>query len=88
MVDASAGPAGRETIRQLYARLANCVDELLFDHPDGDLVLVCHGGACEVVLAWLDGIGPEEMAWPEITNGMVIDRARLRPRSSAHRSII
>ena len=79
VVDADAAPAGGETIRQLYARLANCVNELLFDHPDGDLVLVCHGGVVRVVLAWLDGIGPEEMAWPEITNGMVIDRAAPSP---------
>ena len=32
-----------------------------------------------VVLAWLDGIGPEEMDWPEVTNGMVVDRAAPSP---------
>ena len=52
-----------------------CLNELLSDHPYGDLVLVCHGGVVRVVSAWLDGIGPEEMAWPEVANGMVIDRA-------------
>ena len=88
MVDADAAPAGGETVRQLYARLADCVNELLSDHPDGDLVLVCHGGVVRVVLAWLDGIGPEEMAWPEITNGMVIDRAAPSPALVTSCSII
>jgi 2,3-bisphosphoglycerate-dependent phosphoglycerate mutase len=75
VVDADAAPPEGETVRQFYARLAACLGELLADHPDGDLVLVCHGGVVRVALAWLDGIGPEEMDWPEVTNGMVVDRA-------------
>ncbi len=89
VVDADAAPAGGETVRQFYARLADCVNELLLDHPDGDLVLVCHGGVVRVVSAWLDGIAPEEMAWPEVTNGMVVDRVAPSPAlvtSSSHYS--
>lgn len=79
VVNADAAPPGGETVRQFYARLTSCVKELVCDHPDGDLVLVCHGGVVRVVLAWLDGNGPEEMAWPEVTNGIVVDRAAPLP---------
>jgi broad specificity phosphatase PhoE len=74
VVDADVAPAGGETVRQFYARLVAGVNELLFDHPYGDVVLVGHGGMVRVVSAWLDGIEPEEMDWPEVTNGMAIDR--------------
>ncbi len=89
VVDADAAPAGGETVRQFYARLAACVNELLSEYPYGDLVLVCHGGVVRVVSAWLDGIGPEDMDWPEVTNGMVIDRVAPSPAlmtSSSHYS--
>ena len=79
VVDADAAPAGGETVRQFYARLAACVNELLSDHPVGDLVIVCHGGVVRVVLAWLDGTGPDEMEWPDVTNGMVVDRPAPSP---------
>ena len=79
VVDADAAPPEGETVRQFYTRLTACLNGLLSSHPDGDLVLVCHGGVVRVVLAWLDGIGPEEMAWPEVTNGMVVDRAAPSP---------
>jgi broad specificity phosphatase PhoE len=79
VVDADAAPPEGETVRQFYRRLTVCLNGLLSRHPHGDLVLVCHGGVVRVVLAWLDGIGPEEMAWPEVTNGMVVDRAAPSP---------
>jgi probable phosphoglycerate mutase len=79
VVDADAAPAGGETVRQFYARLVACVNELLSDHPYGDLVLVSHGGVVRVLSAWLDGIEPEEMDWPEVTNGLVIDRVAPSP---------
>ena len=79
VVDADAAPPEGETVRQFYTRITACLNELLSDHPDGDLVLVCHGGVVRVVWAWLDGIGPEEMAWPEVANGMVVDHAAPSP---------
>ena len=79
VVDADAAPAGGETVRQFYARLTAGLNELLSAHPDGDLVVVCHGGVVRVVLAWLDGIGPDEMAWPDVHNGMVVERAAPSP---------
>ena len=91
VVDADAAPAGGETVRQFYARLVACLSELLSDHPYGDIVLVGHGGVVRVVSAWLDGIEPEEMDWPEVTNGMVIDRVAPSPAlvtASSHYSSV
>jgi broad specificity phosphatase PhoE len=79
VVDADVAPSGGETVRQFYARLTACVNELLTVQPDGDLVLVCHGGVVRVVMAWLDGVGPDEMAWPEVTNGVVVERTAPSP---------
>ena len=79
VVDADVAPPGGETVRQFYGRLTTCVNELLSDYRDGDLALVCHGGVVRVVLAWLDGVGPEEMTWPEVTNGLVVSRLAPAP---------
>lgn len=69
VVDADAAPAGGESVRQLYDRVARCVSELL-RQGDGDLALVCHGGVVRVLRAWLAGDGPEGMAWPEVHNAL------------------
>lgn len=73
VVDPDAAPAGGESVRQLYDRVASCAARILSVHH-GDVVLVCHGGVVRVLLAWLDGIGPDEMAWPDVQNGVPILR--------------
>jgi len=73
VADADAAPEGGESVRQLYARAAACVAQILASHR-GDVVLVCHGGVVRVLLAWLDGIAPEEMTWPVIENAAPIRR--------------
>ncbi|HVC13673.1 MAG TPA: histidine phosphatase family protein [Acidimicrobiales bacterium] len=74
VVDADVGPAGGESVRQLYDRAARCVARILSAHT-GDVVVVCHGGVVRVLLAWLDGVTPDAMAWPEIDNGVPIVRS-------------
>ncbi|MDA8314913.1 MAG: histidine phosphatase family protein [Actinomycetota bacterium] len=73
VADADAAPEGGESVRQLYGRVAACVAQILAAHR-GDVVLVCHGGVVRVVLAWLDGIAPEDMTWPVIENALLIQR--------------
>lgn len=73
VVDADAAPTGGESVRQLYDRAVSCAARILSSHR-GDVVLVCHGGVVRVVLAWLDGVTPDEMAWPEVANGVAIVR--------------
>jgi probable phosphoglycerate mutase len=73
VVDADAAPTGGESVRQLYERVASCASRILSLHR-GDLVLVCHGGVVRALSAWLDGVPPEEMTWPEVENGVPILR--------------
>jgi probable phosphoglycerate mutase len=79
VVDADAAPPGGESVRELYDRAVGCVERILVDHPAGDLVLVTHGGVVRVVLAWLEGSGPDGMGWPEIENGRPVGRVARVP---------
>lgn len=74
VVDADAAPPGGESIRELYARATSCAARLLESNSE-DLVLVTHGGVVRVLLAWLDGIGPDDMAWADVANGSCTERA-------------
>lgn len=83
VVDADAAPAGGESVRELYGRATGCVADLVRRYPEGDLVMVCHGGVVRVVLAWLDGVGPDEMAWASVDNGLVVPRLADEVREAA-----
>lgn len=74
VVDADAAPPGGESVRDLYQRASEFLSEALAE-PGADLVVVCHGGVVRVLLAWLDGVGPDAMAWRPLTNGAVRRRA-------------
>jgi len=70
VVDADLRPADGESVRDLYDRVAWFVDSVR-DGPDGDVVVVCHGGAIRVASAYLEGIAVEAMAWPAVDNTQV-----------------
>lgn len=74
VVDADAAPEGGESVRDLYERVVGCLEQVLAERTGGDVLLVTHGGVVRVVLAWLEGQGPEGMPWPEIENGRAIVR--------------
>ncbi len=74
VVDADAAPEGGESVRQLYERAARCAARILSSHR-GDVAVVCHGGVVRVLLAWMDGVSPDAMTWPEIENGAPILRS-------------
>lgn len=84
VVDADAAPEGGESIRQLYRRACECAAELLGDGSGGgsgsgsgsggDVAFVCHGGVVRVLLAWLDGIEPDQMSWADVGNGIAVVR--------------
>jgi len=78
VVDADAAPEGGESIRTLYQRAVASVTEHIHV-GDGDLALVCHGGVVRVLLAWLDGIGPDAMAWRDVENALPIRRTVTAP---------
>ncbi len=74
VLDADAAPEGGESVRKLYERAVACVARILAAHC-GDVVLVSHGGVVRVLLAWLDGLVPEDMPWPAVENARPIERA-------------
>lgn len=82
VADADAAPEGGESVRQLYERAAACAARILASHG-GDVVFVCHGGVVRVLLAWLDGVGPEEMTWPVVDNALPIERGLRRAPACA-----
>lgn len=89
VADADAAPAGGESVRQLYRRASSFLADTLErhlgagGHGGGDLVLVCHGGVVRVLAAWLDGVGPDEMAWCPLGNATVTVRTAGSTRSGA-----
>lgn len=70
--DPDRAPLGGETVRELYGRVAAFASSFEPDDPDGDAVLVTHGGVIRVLLAWARGSGPDDMAWPPVGNGTVV----------------
>jgi 2,3-bisphosphoglycerate-dependent phosphoglycerate mutase len=70
VVDADVRPTGGESVRDLYDRVARFVDELT-DGPDGDVVVVCHGGPIRVATAYLGGVAPDAMEWWAVDNTQI-----------------
>jgi broad specificity phosphatase PhoE len=75
VVDPDARPEGGESVRDLYLRTAGFLDDLLEGNEGGDVVVVSHGGTIRVALAYLDGIGVDQMSWHPVPNGASFRRA-------------
>jgi 2,3-bisphosphoglycerate-dependent phosphoglycerate mutase len=75
VADPDARPTGGESVRDLYGRAAEFIDELAADVDDddaGDVVVVAHGGTVRVLEAYLRGISADQMAWGPVQNGTVV----------------
>jgi 2,3-bisphosphoglycerate-dependent phosphoglycerate mutase len=82
VTDPDAAPAGGESLRQLYVRITSLLVHLLDGSwatggpgtpGEGPVVLVTHGGPVRIARAWLDGLGPDEMTWPPVRNGSLLE---------------
>jgi 2,3-bisphosphoglycerate-dependent phosphoglycerate mutase len=78
VADADARPAGGESVRDLYARAAEFIDELAAcaddeDEAAGDMLVVAHGGTVRVLEAHLRGIPADQMAWGPVANATVVE---------------
>lgn len=73
VVDADAAPPGGETVRRFYDRVTALLGDILAAGT-GDVVVVAHGSVAALVLAWLAGLGPDEMAWLPLDSGLVVRR--------------
>jgi broad specificity phosphatase PhoE len=72
VIDPDAAPAGGESLRQLYTRVTGLLGALLAEPGERRLVLVTHGGPVRVTQAWLAGLGPAQMPWPQVLNCAVL----------------
>lgn len=70
VVDLEAHPAGGESLRELYARVAGFLASLRAQQARR-IVLVTHGGVVRVARAVLAGQSPEEMSWSDVDNASV-----------------
>jgi broad specificity phosphatase PhoE len=79
VVDAEARPPEGESLREMYARVGTFINELEQAAPDGDVLVVTHGGVIRVARAYCDGIGAEAMAWGPVPNARVWGLRRSHP---------
>jgi broad specificity phosphatase PhoE len=83
VVDAEARPPQGESLRELYERVGDFISQLEQRAPDGDVLVVTHGGVIRVAQAYCAGIGVEAMTWGPVPNASVWGLGRLRPSVAA-----
>ncbi len=79
VVDADARPAEGESLTELYGRVATFIDELGMRAPEGDVLVVTHGGVIRVAQAYCNGIPASAMAWGSVPNASVWGLSRPHP---------
>ncbi len=62
---------GGESVDDVFVRVGALLDEAVSDDAPGDVVLVSHGDTVRIALAWLRGLGPDEVPWEALANGAV-----------------
>ena len=73
---------GAETLESLRTRVGRSIDRIVAEHPEGDVVIVCHGGVINAYVAPILGIEHEMFFLPENTsvNTVVIEDGQRRVR--------
>jgi probable phosphoglycerate mutase len=79
VVDAEARPPEGESLTEMYARVGAFINELEKAAPDGDILVVTHGGVIRVAQAYCDGIAADAMAWGPVPNASVWGLRRSHP---------
>lgn len=69
--DAELRIGGGESIRDVHTRLGVTLTKIITTHRGGQVVLVSHGDAIRVALAWLSGYGAHEVPWRDVPNGSI-----------------
>jgi broad specificity phosphatase PhoE len=67
--DPDARAPGGESVREVYDRMGRCLAAYIERYAGRECVLVSHGDAIRMGLAWLDGVGPADVPWRETPNG-------------------
>ena len=71
VVDADARPVDGESLTELYERVAAFIDESERRAPEGDVLVVTHGGVIRVAQAYCNGIPAADMDWGPVPNASV-----------------
>jgi 2,3-bisphosphoglycerate-dependent phosphoglycerate mutase len=96
VVDADARPVGGESLTELYERVARFIDGSERCAPEGDVLVVTHGGVIRVAQAYCNGLPAAGMDWGPVPNASVwgltrpqasIAMARQRSRDETVRSV-
>jgi probable phosphoglycerate mutase len=97
VADPDARPAGGESVRELYQRVAAFAGDLAelclpgdTAQPEDpaqpeDTVVVAHGGTLRVLTAYVHGVPVERMSWDPLANGHILRIARW-PDKESHES--
>ena len=80
VVDASARPAGGESLDEVYERVGSFLERLQNERHHGDVVVVSHGGAIRAMRAFCAGVPMNGTQWDVVANGSV---STVRPPSTA-----
>jgi broad specificity phosphatase PhoE len=83
VVNADARPAEGESLDELYNRVRAFISDLELRAPEGDVVVVTHGGVIRVAQAYASGIGAGSMAWGAVPNASVWGFARAHASAAA-----
>jgi broad specificity phosphatase PhoE len=79
VVDADVRPPEGESLRDMYRRVAAFMDDAAAAGPNGDVVVVTHGGVIRMAQAYAAGIEVDAMAWGPVPNASVWSLSRPRP---------
>ena len=83
VVDADARPPEGESLRELYRRVGAFIADVEQREPEGDVLVVTHGGVIRVAQAYCSGIAVGAMAWGPVPNASVWELNGPRPRVAA-----
>jgi broad specificity phosphatase PhoE len=72
VIDPDARPAGGESLRDLYRRVATFAEDLAGLCLTGDVAVVAHGGTLRVLQAYLGSVPVERMRWGPLANASIL----------------
>ena len=72
VADPDARPAGGESLRDLYRRVAAFAGDITRSPLSGDVAVIAHGGTLRVLRAFLGSVPVERMRWDPVANGTIL----------------
>jgi probable phosphoglycerate mutase len=79
VVDADARPPEGESLRELYRRVGAFIADAEQHEPEGDVLVITHGGVIRVAQAYCSGIAVGAMSWGPVPNASVWEIGGPRP---------